>query len=144
MSSRRSGKSHSGQTNHTINHEIDVLRTIPSSTRYVVPDRPNNFSSDAPKLTLRDSLRKINLSTIDIYLVHGHTHARSIASVAASLASCVDKGMTKAVGVANHSSEDLLQMRDGLAKYGVPLALNQVGYSVFRRLPETTRLVGDV
>jgi len=83
----------------------------------------------------------MNLSTIDIYLVHGHIHARSIASVAASLASCIEQGLTKCVGVANYSTEDMLTMRDELAKYGVPLALNQVEFSVLRRLPETSGLL---
>jgi len=49
--------------------------------------------------------------------------------------------MTKCVGVANYSTEDMLQMRDELAKYGVPLALNQVEFSVLRRLPETSGLL---
>jgi len=83
----------------------------------------------------------MNLSTIDIYLVHGHIHTRSVASVAASLAACVEKGMTKCVGVANYSTSDMLQMRDELAKYSVRLALNQVEFSVLRRLSEMSGLL---
>jgi aryl-alcohol dehydrogenase-like predicted oxidoreductase len=52
------------------------------------------------------------------------------------MADCVDKGMTKTVGVANYSLEDMIKMQDELAKYGVPLAINQVEFNVLRRLPE--------
>jgi len=99
--------------------------TISSSYRYVVPDSPANFKADAPETYLRESLKRMKVDQCDIYLVHGHIHARSIPSVAKSLADCVENGLTKCVGVANYSADDMLQMRDELAEYGIPLATNQ-------------------
>lgn len=104
---------------------------------YVVPDSPSNLSADAPMTYLKESLKRLNLDFIDSYLVHGHIHARSIASVAKSLADCVEKGWTKTVGVANYSAEDMIQMADELAKYGIPLATNQCEFNVLRRYSET-------
>jgi aryl-alcohol dehydrogenase-like predicted oxidoreductase len=83
----------------------------------------------------------MSLDYVDIYLVHGHIHMRSIASVAKSLANCVANKLTKCVGVANYSADDMLQMRDELAKYDVPLAVNQVEFNVLRRNPETSGLL---
>ena len=76
-----------------------------------------------------------------MYVVHGHIHAQSIKMVAKSLADCVDQGLTKAVGVANYDEEDMLQMQEELAKYGVPLAMNQCEYSLLRRHVETSGLL---
>lgn len=109
-----------------------------TNRRYVVPDNATNLLSPAmaPAKMLKESLDRMGLESIDIYLVHGHIHASSIAQVAKGLAECVDSGMTKTVGVANYSTEDMLKMSDELAKYDIPLATNQCEYSVLRRHPE--------
>lgn len=120
-------------------------------------DNLKNLTSDAPEKYLRDSLKRMNLESVDIYLVHGtnwnndpafylistigHIHARSIETVAKSLANCVDNGLTKVVGVANYSRDDMLQMRDELTKYNIPLAVNQVEFNILRRFPETSGLL---
>jgi diketogulonate reductase-like aldo/keto reductase len=44
--------------------------------------------------------------------------------------------MSKTVGVANYSLEDRFTMQEELAEYGVPLTINQIEFSVLRRLPE--------
>ena len=110
---------------------------------YVVPDNTTNVlhPGSAPARMLKDSLERLGLDYIDCYLVHGHIHVSSIAQVAKSLAECVDSGMTRTVGVANYSASDMLQMRDELAKYDVPLATNQCEFSILRRHPETSGLL---
>jgi len=92
---------------------------------------------DAPVIQLRKTLERMNLSYIDCYLVHGPIHISSIKQAAKGLAKCVEEGMTKAVGVANYSVDDMLKMKDALAEYDIPLATNQCEYSILRRLPET-------
>ena len=110
---------------------------------YVVPDNATNlFSpSEAPAKMLRESLARLGLEYVDCYLVHGHIHASSIAQVAKGLAECVDSGMTKTVGVANYSAEDMLKMQAELVKYEIPLATNQCEFSILRRLPEISGLL---
>jgi len=118
-------------------------QTIVQTKWYVVPDNKTNlFSpSHAPAKMLKESLERLGLDYIDCYLVHGHIHASSISQVAKGLAECVDSGMTKTVGVANYSAEDMLEMQRELAKYDIPLALNQCEYSILRRHPETSGLL---
>ena len=91
---------------------------------------------DAPVKELRNTLERMNLKYIDCYLVHGHIHVSSIDQVAKGMAQCVEEGMTKTVGVANYSVDDMLKMKEALAEYGVPLATNQCEYSILRRMPE--------
>ncbi|PVH93043.1 Aldo/keto reductase [Periconia macrospinosa] len=109
---------------------------------YVLPQFIDIFHpKTSPLYKLEGSLKRLRLSYVDIYLVHGPIHIQSIPAVAKGMAECVDKGLTKCVGVANYDKEDMLKMRDELAKYNIPLALNQCEYSVLRRIPETSGLL---
>ncbi|KAF2998235.1 hypothetical protein E8E13_005706 [Curvularia kusanoi] len=95
----------------------------------------------APLKKLEGSLERLGVDSVDIYLVHGPIHIQSISTVAKGMAECVEKGLTKCVGVANYSLEDMLQFAEELAKYNVPLALNQCEFSVLRRLPELSGMI---
>ena len=88
-------------------------QTFVQTKWYVVPDNATNLlsPSHAPAKMLKDSLKRLGLDYIDCYLVHGHIHASSISQAAKGLAECVDSGMTKTVGVAHYSAEDMLQMQ---------------------------------
>ncbi|KAF2765490.1 Aldo/keto reductase [Teratosphaeria nubilosa] len=106
---------------------------------YVVPDNVKNLLTpkSAPVKMLRESLERMNLNYCDVYMVHGHIHAGSIKQIAKGMAECVNQGLCKAVAVAHYSIKDMLAMKEELAQYGVPLALNQCEYHMIRRLPET-------
>lgn len=53
------------------------------------------------------------------------------------LAEAVETGKIKAVGVSNYSAEQMREAHAALAKHGIPLASNQVEYSLLHRQPET-------
>ena len=53
------------------------------------------------------------------------------------LADAVDAGKVTAVGVSNYSADQMRQAHSALAERGVPLASNQVEYSLLHRQPET-------
>lgn len=50
-------------------------------------------------------------------------------------------GLVKTVGVSNYSVDELVRMHTVLAKHGIPLASNQVEFSLLRRHPETSGLI---
>lgn len=101
-----------------------------SVTNYIHP-------VDAPLLELKKSLDRLNMTYVDIYLVHGPIHPQSIKTIAKGMAQCVEEGLARTVGVANYGMDDLRKIADELAKYNVPLAAHQVEFNILRRLPET-------
>src|SRR5512136_457273 len=52
------------------------------------------------------------------------------------MADAVEAGKVKAVGVSNYSAEQMRIAHAALAKRGIPLASNQVEYSLLHRQPE--------
>jgi diketogulonate reductase-like aldo/keto reductase len=83
------------------------------------------------------------VNCVDLYQIHGPIHLRSIAVVADALAEAVKLGLTKTVGVSNYSTADTIKMYDCLQKHGIQLASNQVEFSLLRRSPETSGLIGE-
>jgi aryl-alcohol dehydrogenase-like predicted oxidoreductase len=53
------------------------------------------------------------------------------------VADAVEAGKVKAVGVSNYSAEQMRETHAALANRGIPLASNQVEYSLLKRQPET-------
>ena len=53
------------------------------------------------------------------------------------MADAVEAGKIKAVGVSNYSAAQMRTAYDALAQRGIPLASNQVEYSLLHRQPET-------
>ena len=109
----------------------------------VIPNNAANLisPSHAPAKLLKGSLERMKLDHVDFYIVHGPIHPSSLSQVAKGLAECVNSGMTKTVGVANYRAEDMIKLAAELAKYDVPLALNQCEFSILRRHPETHGLI---
>lgn len=108
------------------------------------PDLTNTvLQSKGPKFRLKDSLKRLELEYVDIYLVHGPIHPSLISTVAKGLADCVEDGLTRAVGVANYDTQEMIKMADELAKNGVPLSVSQCEYSVIRRLPEVSGMIRE-
>jgi aryl-alcohol dehydrogenase-like predicted oxidoreductase len=52
------------------------------------------------------------------------------------VAEAVEAGKVKAAGVSNYSAEQMREAHAALAKHGIPLASNQVEYSLLHRKPE--------
>lgn len=91
--------------------------------------------------SLEASLGRLGLDQVDLYQIHGPISLRSASVLAEALAAVVDAGLTRAVGVSNYSIREMERIHAELAKRSVPLASNQVEYSLLRRRAETTGLL---
>lgn len=109
-----------------------------------MPDMSNLImQSHGPKARLKDSLDRLGLDYVDIYLVHSPIHPSMISTVAKGMADCVEAGWARAVGVANYDTHEMIRMADELAKHSVPLSVSQCEYSVIRRLPEASGMIRE-
>jgi aryl-alcohol dehydrogenase-like predicted oxidoreductase len=99
---------------------------------------PWRFSKSAVADALTASLQRLQVPTVDLYQVHWpFDFFLGQPNLMDALADEVQQGRVKAVGVSNYSAEQLRQAHDLLAQRGVPLAVNQVQYSLLERKIET-------
>jgi aryl-alcohol dehydrogenase-like predicted oxidoreductase len=99
---------------------------------------PPGWRSKAEVLpeALDQSLVRLRRSTIDLYQHHFPSRRISIPALMGFMADAVDAGKVRAVGVSNYSAQQLRTAHAALAERGIPLASNQVEYSLLHRAPE--------
>jgi aryl-alcohol dehydrogenase-like predicted oxidoreductase len=86
---------------------------------------------------LTASLKRLEVERVALYQVHTpFAFLMSQSTLMEALAEEVSRGRIEAVGVSNYSAEQMQQAHDLLAKYDVPLAVNQVRYSLLTRTIE--------
>lgn len=93
-------------------------------------------AEDLPK-ALEASLTRLDRNVVDLYQHHFPTKRVDIPRLMGFMADAVDAGKVKAVGVSNYSAEQMRIAHAALAERGIPLASNQVEYSLLHRQPET-------
>lgn len=91
--------------------------------------------------SLRASLQRLGLPWVHLYQIHGPISFRPARTVAAALAAAHRAGLVKAVGVSNYSEREMRALHRALAAHGIPLATNQIEYSLLRTMPESTGLL---
>src|SRR5512138_1635397 len=99
---------------------------------------PSGFSfrvEDFPK-ELEATLARLGRDSVDLYQHHYPNARLSIPKLMDLVADAVEVGKIKAVGVSNYSAEQMREAHNALAKRGIPLASNQVEYSLLHRKPE--------
>jgi aryl-alcohol dehydrogenase-like predicted oxidoreductase len=74
---------------------------------------------------------------VELYQHHFPARSASIPELMGLMADAVEAGKIKAVGVSNYSAEQMRLAHAALAERGIPLASNQVEYSLLHRQPET-------
>ncbi|MEG3438636.1 aldo/keto reductase [Pannus brasiliensis CCIBt3594] len=99
---------------------------------------PWRFGADAVHNSVTESLKRLEIDRLTLYQVHWpFTFFLSQETLLNALAEEVKRGRIAAVGVSNYSAEQTRQAVEILAKKGVPLAVNQVRYSLLSRQIET-------
>ena len=84
--------------------------------------------------TLTESLKRLEVESIPLYQVHSpFSFFMNQETLMDALAKEVKQGRIKAVGVSNYSASQMREAHEHLQKRGVPLASNQVLYSLLDR-----------
>jgi aryl-alcohol dehydrogenase-like predicted oxidoreductase len=99
------------------------------------PPNPLSRTEDMPQ-ALDASLAHLGRSFVGLYQHHFPSSRVSIPKLMELMADAVEAGKVKAIGVSNYSAEQMRVAHAALARRGVPLASNQVEYSLLHRQPE--------
>ncbi|MBC8333375.1 MAG: aldo/keto reductase [Anaerolineae bacterium] len=90
---------------------------------------------------LKKSLARLQLNQVDLYQIHMPFVQWSKPAYVSVLADAVHTGLARAVGVSNFNTEKTKLANQTLQAAGVPLASNQVEYSLFDRRIEKNGLL---
>jgi aryl-alcohol dehydrogenase-like predicted oxidoreductase len=99
------------------------------------PSRPFRTPRSLPK-ALEKSLERLGRERVELYQIHFPVFWMSIPRLMDRMAQAVDYGQIRAVGVSNYSEAQMRLAHRVLAEKGIPLASNQVQYSLLHRNPE--------
>jgi aryl-alcohol dehydrogenase-like predicted oxidoreductase len=107
--------------------DVLIASKFPSGLRFQADDFPDQLDA---------SLNRLGRTSIDLYQHHFPARV-SIPDLMSHMADAVESGKVRTVGVSNYSAAQMRQAHAALAARGVPLASNQVEYSLLHRQPET-------
>jgi aryl-alcohol dehydrogenase-like predicted oxidoreductase len=82
---------------------------------------------------LKGSLNRMGIESVDLYQIHWPTPLRSPEAMMEGMVECVKRGWTRTVGVSNFGQKRMIRAYTTLARHGIPLASNQVHYSLLNR-----------
>lgn len=102
---------------------------------------PMRLSAGTLHGALTASLKRLGRERVDLYQIHWPYGVIPISALMNALANEVAAGRVRAVGVSNYSAGQMRRAHAALARRGVPLASNQVHYSLLHRQPERNGVV---
>lgn len=97
---------------------------------------PWRFGKGSIPRALKASLGRLAMESVDLYQIHWPTPLMSTDSMMEGLAECAKSGMARTVGVSNFGQSRMLAAYSALARHDIPLASNQVHYSLLNRTVE--------
>ncbi len=114
----------------------DLMRSDPRpvvvATKYM--PLPWRFSAQSVADALTASLKRLKLPSVALYQVHWpFDFFMSQKTLMNALADEVDQGRIQTIGVSNYSAKQMREAHSYLAARGIPLAVNQVQYSLLHR-----------
>lgn len=113
--------------------ELAQAKDLLIATKF--PPSPFSRTESMPK-ELDASLERLGRRSVDLYQHHFPSNRVSIPKLMDLMADAVEAGKVTAVGVSNYSAEQMRIAHAALAERGIPLASNQVQYSLLHRQPE--------
>jgi aryl-alcohol dehydrogenase-like predicted oxidoreductase len=102
---------------------------------------PWRLSKGELRSALLNSLNRLGLDHIDLYQMHWPLPPVPIRTWMDAMADAVADGLIRAIGVSNYNPNQTQTAFEALEKHHIPLATNQVKYSLLDRRPEFSGLV---
>jgi aryl-alcohol dehydrogenase-like predicted oxidoreductase len=110
----------------------ETAQPVQIATKYF--PLPWRWNAQSVADTLTASLERLQVSSVPLYQIHWpFDFLMGQSTLLNALADEVEKGRIGAIGVSNYSTEQTQRAHDLLAARGIPLAANQVRYSLLTR-----------
>ena len=90
---------------------------------------------------LHQSLNRIGIEKVDLYQIHQPLPPVPVETWMEAMAEGVAQGLIRTVGVSNYNQNQMLRAYSTLAQHKIPLAANQVTYSLLNRRTEMDGLL---
>jgi aryl-alcohol dehydrogenase-like predicted oxidoreductase len=97
---------------------------------------PWRFRKSALPRALKGSLARLGIENVDLYQIHWPSPLMSTETMMEGLAECVKSGLARTAGVSNFGPTRMVAAYSALARHTIPLASNQVHYSLLNRAVE--------
>jgi len=91
--------------------------------------------------TIHERIRYLDGYSIDLYMVHQPWSFSSIEAQMDAMADLVETGHIRSVGISNFNADQMRRAHAALQKRGLPLAVNQMEYSLLKRVIETNGVI---
>jgi aryl-alcohol dehydrogenase-like predicted oxidoreductase len=101
---------------------------------------PWRWTKQAMRAALQRSLERLQVPAVDVYLLHFPWPPVPVETWADALADAVEARLTRTVGISNCGPGQTRRAHAALAARGVPLACNEVEFSLLNRGPERSGL----
>jgi aryl-alcohol dehydrogenase-like predicted oxidoreductase len=97
---------------------------------------PHRLTAAQFASALQKTLARLGRDSLDLYYLHYPYSLRHLDTWMRAMADAVREGRIRAVGISNCNPAQMRRAVDALARYDIPLAANQVHYSLLHRKPE--------
>jgi aryl-alcohol dehydrogenase-like predicted oxidoreductase len=91
--------------------------------------------------TIKNRIKYLDGYTVDLYMIHQPISFSTIKTEMKELATLVEDEKVRSVGISNYNAKQMRKAHEELEKLGIPLAANQVNYSLVRRNIETNGII---
>jgi aryl-alcohol dehydrogenase-like predicted oxidoreductase len=102
---------------------------------------PWRLGKGSLKKALQASLKRMGVAQLDLYILHFPVPPVPLETWVEALAEAQQAGLTRAVGISNCNAQQTRRAQAVLARHGLPLASNQVEYSLLNRSAERNGLL---
>ncbi len=126
--------------------EDALLDPVTASAKVILATKymplPWRFSAQSVADALTASLKRLKVPSVALYQVHWpFDFLMSQKTLMNALADEVDQGRIQTIGVSNYSAKQMREAHSYLAERGIPLAVNQVQYSLLHRHIESNGIL---
>jgi aryl-alcohol dehydrogenase-like predicted oxidoreductase len=127
----------SGYSEQAVARGLQAAGTAPGDVVITTKWFPLLKRATSIRTAAEQSTHRLDPYPIDLYLVHQPYSLSSITTQMNAMADLVESGTIRAVGVSNFAQDQMVKAHTALADRGIPLAANQVQFSLLQREIET-------